>query len=618
MSDFLISLGNTVDAADAMNQMRMTYPNRRPEGKTFAFSWGSLSVLEERNGKNIFEVGEAVVAWVGDLVTPFNATLCESLVHCANELGRSIEERPCDVRYVGPLGQLNGAFACLIADPNGLTIITDPLGSVQVYAGRDQNGRVTSLGTHPDLVACTSYYEDGIDPVSVFEFLNMGTPCFPHTMHARVRELAPGRLHLVVPNGEGVDLKDLPWWPFPDEFAVVPGREELAQELGKAFVAAVRDRCQAPSVGVTLSGGMDSRLVMAAIPESTKCIGFTFCDVLNREARTAHRVAQCYGRTWVPLLRGEDYISRNAVQTVKFIGCEGDWVNAHGMGFVEEMSSYDVTTILTGLLMNNNVKGYYAADVKRIPRLGGLLPAKYEIGSYDYISQLQAFRKALFPDQLLEQARVRRGTFMHGHPGLKRQSVAEWLDGYPFSQASDNTAWVAERRVLPIRLPAMDRRLLDIAARIPMSAKADGYLFGRVAGGILGRGVRIPDANDGVRPGSSHARRLLQRALRKMEDTTRRTIAKLGGKLQIQGSWHDYQRYWRQNQHLGVLRHEYGQHLRKLEGTVFSCDPCLLLEDRTLHWQHGFRLLQLAIWLSLLEDYQAERASSATSACRIR
>ena len=94
--------------------------------------------------------------------------------------------------------------------------------------------------------------------------------------------------------------------------------------------------------------------------------------------------------------------------------------------------------------------------------MGRSVAPRYEITPYDYVIELKAFSAPLFRDGLLESARSRRKTFLDGHPGLKRQSVAEWLDGYPFSQAPDNTAWVAERRLLPVRLPAMDRRLLGL------------------------------------------------------------------------------------------------------------------------------------------------------------
>jgi asparagine synthetase B (glutamine-hydrolysing) len=607
MSDFLVALGGRLAGDKLLAMLRLLYRDEPREGLSFKFSWGAAAILHGRFslGQTVREVPGGQFAWVGDLLVGDAQSLGAGLLASSAGFrsgrlaaGRELENDPA-------FGKLNGAFAILLADQRGPSIITDPLGSVQVYVGRNRLGIVTALGTHPDLVARMADEQDEIDPVSIFEFLNAGTPCFPHTMHARVRELAPGRLHVVAQGENGQpELKDVTWWPFPEERQDLRDEKELAAELERAFLAAVRDRCGSGTVGVTLSGGLDSRLVMAAIPKSTPCIGFTFLDVMNREARIARQVARCYGRKWVPLFRDEDYIARTAMDTVKLIGCEGDWVNAHGLGFADDFAQQGLGAVLTGLLMNNNVKGYYAADVRRVPRLGGLLPARHEIVPYDYVNELKDGPAGYFQAGLLESARARRQAFLANHPGLRRQSVAEWLDGYPFSQAPDNTAWVAERRLMPIRMPAMDRRLLDIACRVPMRVKAGGRLFMRMATNIIGKGAFIPDANDGVRPGSHHVSRLIQRGVRKLETTGRQLSNGLGLNLHVPTSWHDYQRYWQQSGLIRKLVSEHGGNLREFQGLVFKGDPEQFLAEGTLHWERGFRLLQLALWKSALRHYR--------------
>jgi len=606
MSDFLVGLGGARPGAGLLELLRLPYGSSSRAGQCFDFGWGSAAILGEPDSgmKNVHESPLGILGSAGDLLAGDLQKLAEGLLVCAANVRSARLEPAFRLQDDSSFASLNGAFAILLADDNGPSVITDPLGSVQVYVGRNRKGVLTAIGTHPDLVALISGHGDEIDPVSVFEFLNAGTPCFPHTMHKGVRELAPGRLHVIRwDENETNDLCDLAWWRFPDEFDSLPPEEELAANLGNAFTAAVHDRCRKGTVGVTLSGGLDSRLVMAAVPESMRCIGFTFLDVMNRESRTARKVAQCYNREWVPLVRDHEYIARTATDTVRLVGCEGDWVNAHGLGFEAEIAKYNVSTVLSGLLMNNNVKGFYAADIQRVPRWGGLLPPRYEIGPYDYVGELKVFSAGLFRDGLLESARSRRKAFLKEHPGLKRQSVAEWLDGYPFSQAPDNTAWVAERRLMPVKLPAMDRRLLDTACRIPMSSKAGGTLFARMARPIFGKGANIPDANDGVRPGSKHLSRLLQRAVRKLENNRREILNGLGLTLPVPTSWHDYQRYWRESRLLGKLFSEHGKNLRDFDGAVFASDPQAACKDPEFSWLYGFRLLQLGLWKSCLREY---------------
>ena len=605
MSDFLVSFGRKHTPKALLKLLQMPYPEPRSKSECSEFPWGTVCLLFDPLSRScLFRARDTVFAPVGDLLMDDGEATAEGLIRCAAGM-RAGKFNAGWRRETDPFfAQLNGAFAALLADETGPAIITDPLGSVQVYAGRNRDGDLTAVGTHPDLVACLTDEEEKIDSISVFEFLNTGTPCFPHTMHQCVQELAPGRLHVFGCGADGrVGITEAVWWPFPAEFQDVPDEEELASSLGKAFTAAVEDRCQNGTVAVTLSGGLDSRLVMSAVPKSTRCIGFTFCDVVNREAQIARRVARCYGREWVPLFRDEEYIARTAMETIRLIGCEGDWVNAHGLGFSQEIARYSVGTVLSGLLMNNNVKGYYAADVHRVPRAWGLLPARSEIVKYDYVNALKPFSAEAFRAGLLEEARARRRVFLTGHPGIKRESVAEWLDGYPFSQASDNTAWVAERRLLPVRLPAMDRRLLDLACRVPMRMKMGGRLFKCMATPIMGRGARIPDANDGVRPGSNHVQRLLQRGIRKVENRGRKALGQLGVRLHVPHSWHDYQRYWQKSVLLRRLSEEHGRNLQEFD--VFETNPQQLIADPKLPWEHGLRLVQLALWKSIVREYRA-------------
>jgi hypothetical protein len=343
---------------------------------------------------------------------------------------------------------------------------------------------------------------------------------------------------------------------------------------------------------------------MAAVPASSPCLGLTFLDRINREARTARRVARCYGREWVPLTRDPEFIARMALDTVKFTGCEGDWVDAHGLGFSDDFARHGLGAVLTGLLMNNNIRGYYAADMRRVARGGGLLPPRFEFIPYDYPTAIKPFHPHLFPVGLQEASVERRRAFLKGHPGLKRESKAEWLSGYPFSQASDNTIWVAERRTTPIRLPAMDRRFLDIACRMPMSLKAQGRVFQRMAIQILGKGVRIPNANDGVRPGSGHFSTLVQKAIRRIEDHGRATLSRFGVQLSVPHSWHDYQRYWQKSEGIRALSTEGINNLQELGGAIFTTDVTALLGEPSLHWLYGFRLVQLAMWISVFADYR--------------
>ena len=121
---------------------------------------------------------------------------------------------------------------------------------------------------------------------------------------------------------------------------------------------------------------------------------------------------------------------------------------------------------------------------------------------------------------------------------------------------------------------------------------------------IYGVGSRIPSANDGVRPGSRHWSRLAQRAVRKIQDCKARCLEKMGRELPVQHSWHDYQRYWKESSKLAELIQEYGENLDQFDGHVFNGRGLDLLKRKEIDWKSGFRLLQLAVWRRITEDYR--------------
>ena len=72
--------------------------------------------------------------------------------------------------------------------------------------------------------------------------------------------------------------------------------DEVAEELGRLFIDAVNRRCNQKGIGVCLSGGLDSRAILAAMPNRQEPIhtitfGKRGCD----DIRIASKVAKIKG-----------------------------------------------------------------------------------------------------------------------------------------------------------------------------------------------------------------------------------------------------------------------------------------------------------------------------------
>lgn len=617
MSDFLVRIGHDCDSGCLLDLLKQPYGSSAPRGQGFDFAWGSVAVLEDRlaSNANIIRVRDGVFAWVGELVGGMSETVRTGLVsrlsrlqHSAREEGGALENDPV-------FEQLNGAFAILYADESGFSLVTDPLGATQVFWGKGPDGRAVSAGTHADLVAVAAGVLDEVDPVSLGQFLRHGYCDFPGTMYKNLVEGPPGAVHGVGRARDAVRPQYWSYWRPPAEVRTGYNEADLVEALREAFLAAVAERCGRERTGVALSGGLDSRLVIAAVPRDKAGIAFTLCDWLNREARTARSAAAAYDRPWFPLVRQKEYLADHLVEVVRLVGCECEFVHAHLYGFADTITK-EVDALLTGDMLDTLLRAYTAKDFRCRQRLGGLLPNRYVRVPFDGLHVPPDFWDGHIPQSVREGMAERRKAFYDRHVDPRRGSVAESLKVYPFRQWVEVATWAAQRRRLPMRLVGADRRLLDFAFTCPVELKLGDRVFLKVAREVMGPGLRIPSANDGVRPCSGHVWRLTQRAIRKSQNRVAGLMERLGWKPPVQHSWHDYPTYWRESEGLARLRNEYGPHLNDLNGMLFNGCGQALLNDKELSWEYGLRLLQLAVWKGLVKEYRmasVQRQTKRTS-----
>lgn len=603
MSDFLVSMGKQYSGSDLLRLIKRPYPEHGPVGKYFDFPWGSVAILKERLANNIFEAGGAVIGWVGDLLTAISEQSLDALLKYKRFKGL----RPDASAYFesdGFVQSLNGAYAVLFAHDEGFSVITDLANFIQVYSGADRSGNLASVGTHPDAVASASAEELCLDMVSLGEFLSAGTPIFPNTAYEHVKELNPATFYNIDMTAKKAEIRSFPYWSPPKELRQSYDEREHAKELEGILLSIVGDRCMGKRVGVFLSGGLDSRLIMAAIPRTFDCVGLTFCNYPNRETWTAKRVADCYRRDWFMFVRDAEFLADCMIDAIKFTGCEYEWVSAQLIGHGRDVSDLDLSVILEGTLFNDYFKAYCACDWTLQKRMGGLLPSTYRRKRYDYVNSLPEYWQKNLTNETVEQIKARRKAFFEERAEFGRGSVAEWLGVYPFSQDCTIGYWPAERRVLPVRLVAMDKRVLDFTFSCPIELKLGGRILILAARHIYGPGARIPNANDGVRPGSGHWSRLAQRTVRKLQDRTTDVLERLGKKPRVQHSWHDYPKYWKESRKLADLIQQYGANLQAFDGRLFKGRGLDLLKSEDTGWRDGFRLLQLAVWIDIIKEYK--------------
>jgi asparagine synthase (glutamine-hydrolysing) len=245
---------------------------------------------------------------------------------------------------------LNGMFGLAIWDvPNErLVVARDAMGIKLVYYKID-DGRLT-FGSEIRAVLAADDTSPQVDASAVNLFLRFRYTPSPYTIFKGVRKLAPGML-LVVEKGR---CREKRWYNFvPTPFATPKKDEDAVAELLDLYKAAVRRHLLSDvPVGILLSGGLDSGLLLALMnehgnswPAYTIGYGRSFSD---DELFDAAETASLLGARHVTVMLDRNEFERSLPGIVE---CLEEPVAASSivpMYFVSQRARQDVKVVLIG------------------------------------------------------------------------------------------------------------------------------------------------------------------------------------------------------------------------------------------------------------------------------
>ncbi len=162
-------------------------------------------------------------------------------------------------------GRLNGMFGLAIWDVKRqrLVVARDAMGIKLVYFST-ANGRLT-FGSEMRAVLAADRTPPQVDPLALNQFLRFRYTPSPLTILQGVRKLAPGTM-LIVEDGR---CREERWYDFtPVPFSTDKTEAEAEEELLHLYKGAVqRHLLSDVPVGILLSGGLDSGLLLALMKE---------------------------------------------------------------------------------------------------------------------------------------------------------------------------------------------------------------------------------------------------------------------------------------------------------------------------------------------------------------
>ncbi len=423
----------------------------------------------------------------------------EVIVHGYKEWGTRVFDR------------LNGMFGLAIWDVlnQRLVVARDAMGIKLVYY-RIEDGTLTfGSEIRPILAAMGS--KPAVDPIALKLFLQFRYTPSPLTILEGIRKLAPGTM-LVVEKGQ---CREERWYNFtPTPFPSPKKEKEATHELLELYKGAVgRHLLSDVPVGILLSGGLDSGLLLALMneygsswPAYTIGYGKSFAD---DELLDAAETASLFGARHVTVKLDQSEFERSLPRIVE---CLEEPIAASSivpMYFVSERARQDVKVALIGQGPDELFGGYkrhlgihygelwrglpgglrsvIGRAVNGLPRSETLKRGVYSLNNEDRLKRYQDVFSlaptdsiaALFRDGVLPETQGEQDLVTYWRELAPQMERTDELGGFQLleirSSLPDELLMYADKlsmaHSLEVRVPYLDRTVVEYVQRLSANFK---------------------------------------------------------------------------------------------------------------------------------------------------
>jgi asparagine synthase (glutamine-hydrolysing) len=432
--------------------------------------------------------------------------------------------------------RLNGNCVAIVHDAprQRLHLATDRCGVFPAFEVATQEGWL--YGSHPDVLAAAAEVSHRVDETSLAEFILSGTVTPPFSYYEGLRAVDHGSVVTFdLASGQPGQITKHRYFDFVYRGDSRVPEVDLATQLADALRRAVQRRTlsRLGPTAVALSGGLDSRVVLASRKDKDQSFAFSCYDEPNRELATAEAIARGLSVRFLALQRGRDYYAENAEDGVRISGAMGSFANNHFLGVIPLLRREGMETLLTGCYCDYLFKGL------PLNRRNHWLTRRESLGAFRHQFYFDYFSAdTALADRARERWENRIPPKLRTQDTVERVFQIEARRTFPLCYEGDN-----QQRLVPQRLtgwcpPFVDRDVIDVYCRLPYQYKLNRSVFRRVVTRLT-PGLGVPDANTGVAPGSSIAREWLASAHLRLGREWRR----VQGSASTDESWPDWRHY---------------------------------------------------------------------------
>jgi asparagine synthase (glutamine-hydrolysing) len=402
---------------------------------------------------------------------------------------------------------LNGTFAATIYDPAERTayVITDRLGTHPIYATRARSGAfvfstlIQSVPTHPGVGT-------GFEIDYLGEYFVLGSVGGTKTPFTGVEELPPSSV-TAVDLDTGAAETERYWTPRFDP--IDAPFSAFADRFVDRFEAVLEERLDPDrSYGLLLSGGSDSRAILAGVDADVDLRTYHASGWPNRERAVAEQLATVADREFGLLERDRDTHEQLLDRVPSMMNFHGRFCEAHIADFTDRLRD-EVDVLLSGLGADTLFRDH-AFPVPNI-RLGPFgtveIPIARRTRSVDAFVRRRAKPLPAYLDSPhgLDEILHRNITETadgFSHHGIACRTIDELVffdDFYPFSNKSD-LFYHALNWMTPHWSPFFDNRLVDLALRLPLKHRSRRSLVNTTTTRLAPDLAKIRHALSGVPP----------------------------------------------------------------------------------------------------------------------
>ena len=265
--------------------------------------------------------------------------------------------------------RLNGSFAIAIYDSRDKTLhlYTDRFLSRPLFYWQ-KDGNFAFASSVRSLLCCRDDIGRKYDHIAVAEFVGFYKVISDRTLFADITRL-PHAAYAVLNNGK-LDVNR--YFRFdPGAMTYLSSWKEAANKLVDILKRSIEKRAADEcGLGVLLSGGIDSRLILALAPDNITGVTLTNAGMENRERNLALKVAATRGVRCIELPRTVDYPILQAHASVDINeGVLGSFLACRGVTFFDRIIDSGVHAVIAGLYFDQVLKGGFIND---LPSLLGI------------------------------------------------------------------------------------------------------------------------------------------------------------------------------------------------------------------------------------------------------